>query len=480
MKVLTGLFNTESNANVPVKCTLRQFDVAYGDACITKMAIGEVFEKYGVELIPAIYASSSSAGVIEKATFDFIEAKFLNTLKENLDELDGIYIHLHGASEVEEIGSGEHHILRKMREIVGPYFPIMISCDPHGNLCKEYVESTNLIRSFRESPHVDTAATMQWVAGQMCEFLENRRNIHSVYRKLPLILGGEQTVSADEPVVSINHFMDELEKDERIWSASWHVGYIRHDSPVAGCGIVVVPMTENDQEYAEEIADKLAEYVWSKRREFHYTGRTAQPVEALEMCLEQTEKPAVLTDSGDNMTSGAAGWNTYVLRQVLKQKELKETVLFAGIVDPKAYERLAKLNVGEEASIRLGVDYDEYSKPVDLEVVVEGTGSVYVLHVADLVDDGGKCVHVNVKGTPIDILIQNTSVPFVTNAQFDLLGIDWKSYDLTVFKQGYIFPDYKKEASFYVMSLTGGTTPQDTASIKFKRIMRPMFPIDDI
>lgn len=102
------------------------------------------------------------------------------------------------------------------------------------------------------------------VAGQMCEFLENRRNIHSVYRKLPLILGGEQTVSADEPVASINRFMDELEKDERIWSASWHVGYIRHDSPVAGCGIVVVPMTEKDQEYAEEIADKLAEYVWLK------------------------------------------------------------------------------------------------------------------------------------------------------------------------------------------------------------------------
>ena len=61
-------------------------------------------------------------------------------------------------------------------------------------------------------------------------------------------------MSADEPVASINRFMDELEKDERIWSVSWHVGYIRHDSPVAGCGIVVVPMTEKDQEYAEEIA----------------------------------------------------------------------------------------------------------------------------------------------------------------------------------------------------------------------------------
>ena len=32
----------------------------------------------------------------------------------------------------------------------------------------------------------------------------------------------------------------------------------------------------------------------------------------------------------------------------------------------------------------------------------------------------------------------------------------------------------------YTSSLTGGATPQDTASIPFKRIQRPMFPIDEI
>ena len=30
------------------------------------------------------------------------------------------------------------------------------------------------------------------------------------------------------------------------------------------------------------------------------------------------------------------------------------------------------------------------------------------------------------------------------------------------------------------MSLTKGATPQDTASLEFKQIMRPMFPIDNI
>ena len=66
--------------------------------------------------------------------------------------------------------------------------------------------------------------------------------------------------------------MNELEQDPRILSCSWHVGYIRHDSDVAGCGIVVVPATEKDSAYAETVADQLAAYVWDRRHEFHYTG----------------------------------------------------------------------------------------------------------------------------------------------------------------------------------------------------------------
>ena len=58
--------------------------------------------------------------------------------------------------------------------------------------------------------------------------------------------------------------------------------------------------------------------------------------------------------------------------------------------------------------------------------------------------------------------------------------MDWNDYDITVVKQGYIFPELKEAAAFYVMSLTDGATPQNTAAIPFKRILRPMYPIDEI
>jgi microcystin degradation protein MlrC len=463
-----------------MKNEITNYVMAFGDDCVKKMHIGEVFTEAGIEVIPAVYADAGSSSVVKRAAFDYIESCFVNSVKEHLDEIDGIYLMLHGASEVEEIGSGDHHILKAIREIVGPYLPIAVACDPHGNLCREYVEEASVIRSYRESPHTDSIATMKKVAGMLCGLLKNRRNIHAVYRKLPLILGGEQSVSTDEPVKSINAYLDEMEKDPRILSASWHVGYIRHDSPVAGCGVVVVPNTEADQAYAEEAADRLAKYVWNRRHEFHYTGLTARPDEALKMALEFDGKPVFITDSGDNTTSGATGWNTFILRQVLAVKGLKKRFLFSNICDPETYKQLEKLEIGAEAQIRLGVNRDEMSRSVELDVVVKAKGKLrgYMMHPHDA--DYGNSVTVSVKGLPIDISVASTKQTMAEEHQFVGAGLNWDDYDVIVVKQGYIFPELKAKGRLSVMSLTDGATPQDTRIIPFRRIMRPMYPIDEI
>ena len=482
MKVLIGEFITESNENIPRKNEITAYDIAFGEECVHKMHVGDIFAQAGIEVIPAVYAVSGASGVIKRHTFDYMEACFIRTVEEHLNEIDGIYMMLHGASEVEGLGSGEHHILAEVRKRVGPYVPIYIACDPHGNLCKEYVESAQVVRSYRESPHTDSIQTRRIVAGMLCEALKKRENIHAVYRKLPLILGGEQSVSADEPVKSINQYMDEMEKDPRICSASWHVGYIRHDTPVAGCGIVVTPATAADQEYAEQAADALAAYVWDKRHEFHYTGLTAEPDKALEMAMAQEKGPVFITDSGDNVTSGATGWNTYILRQVLALKDTDKTFLFASICDPQCCRGLMEAEIGEERHITLGVGHDELSAPVELDVTVKSKGEIVRSGTtgSTIMKVFGHCVTAHVKETGIDIVVADSEKTFSAKIIYDRAHVDWNDYDITVVKQGYIFPELKEAAAFYVMSLTGGATPQNTKKLQFKRIQRPMYPIDEI
>ena len=451
-----------------------------GEDCLRKNKVSDVFNQAGIEMIPALYANAAGAGVIERKAFEYIENNFLTAVREHLHELDGIYLHLHGASTVEELGSGDHHILKKIRELTGPYLPIAVVCDPHGNLTQEYVEACTILRSYREIPHTDADETKRKVAQLLCDLLKKRQNIHAVYRKLPLILGGEQSVSADEPVRSINRYMDELEQDPRILSCSWHVGYLRHDCPEAGCGIVVVPASGKDQVYAETIADQLAEYVWQRRHEFHYTGLTAKPQEALRMALEFDGKPVFLTDSGDNVTSGASGWNTRVLRQFLAVDHLQKRVLFASICDPNAVNQLQDHTVGERAVFNLGMNADAHSESVTLKGTIIAKGPLMGNLWSGRQRVWGQTVTVRLETKPIDVLIASKNNTLCEQHQYEAAGVDWDDYDVIVVKQGYIFPELKAKGKLCVMALTDGATPQDTTSIPFKQIQRPMFPIDQI
>ena len=112
MKVLIGHFTTESNANIPLKNTIKNYELAFGDEVIARMKVKEVFERNNIEIIPIVYAGGGPSGVIEKNTFEYIESIFINCVKQHLHEIDGIYLWLHGASYVEEIGSGDHHIIK--------------------------------------------------------------------------------------------------------------------------------------------------------------------------------------------------------------------------------------------------------------------------------------------------------------------------------------------------------------------------------
>ena len=486
MKVLVAQYIAESNEHIPHMTDIDGFDLRFGAEATSQMNLGSVFEDAGIEVIQSVYANGFAGGVVKRSAFDYIEGRLLEDVRQHIHEIDGMMLHLHGAGEVEGLGSSEHHILREVRKIVGPYMPIVVPCDPHGNLCQSYVDDATVIRSYRESPHTDLADTVKRCCAILVELLTHRQNIRPAYRKLPLILGGEQSVSTDEPVRSINAFMDEMEKDPRILSASWHVGYIRHDTDVAGCGVIVVPATGADQEYAEEKADELARFVWERRHEFHYTGLTQEPDEALATALSCTQGTAFLTDSGDNVTSGAVGANTWVLRQVLAEpKAAGKKVLFGDIIDPDAVAALAGKQAGDTCHLSLGMGLDALSTPVEMDVRVRSRGRLEGF--LGYEGDYGEGVLVSIEGLDdrsIDIVIAEASHPFVEMHQFEAIGAVCSEYDLVVVKQGYIFPEPKQLAeesgALAVMSLTEGATYQNTAKLPLKRIMRPMFPMDDI
>ena len=407
MKVLIASFTSESNAAVRQLCTIDRYILKYGKDVEDAHGITGIFEDAGIETIPVFYAMGHAAGLVDPEAFSFIKDQILKGVREHLNEIDGIYLHLHGASGVKGLpeSSGDHVILREVRRLVGNYLPIAVVMDPHGNVTEEFCRYANIVRCYRQSPHTDNIETHQIVARKLIELMKNRAamgDIHPAIHKLPLMLGGERCVSADEPLRTINQKLDELEKDPHVLSDSYHVGYLRHDDDKAGAAVVVVPRTEADYEYCQKKADELAAWVWDHRRDFHFTGIADEPDASLKRCLE-AKGMCVLTDSGDNMTSGARGFNTYVLRQCLSISDYGDKkILLCPIYDPKANALLASHQVGDTVEFDLGVNEDELSAPVHIRGAVTAYGEQ---HNPNETDNMGPAITVQAEGKPVSVTV---------------------------------------------------------------------------
>ena len=481
MRVLIGGFVAECNGFVKKDAEIEDFNIDRGEAVADRLYIRELAAEKQVELVPALYASAAGVGRVSADAFDYILKQFIHEAKEHAHDVDGMFFFFHRASNVVDLegGSGDHALVREIRRIVGPYMPIAMVMDPHGNLSQEQADNCNIIRTFRHSPHTDRAQAHQKVFTCLVDLLSHRRLIHPVYRKVPIMLGGERCVSTDEPLVSINKLLDEIEADPRIMCCSYHIGYLRHDSDKCGASVIVVPNTPKDKEYAEQKADEIYKFVMARRHEFHFTGYADDPEPALEAMLKAPEGPVFLTDSGDNVTAGAPGSNTTVLKQVLALKDYHgKNILFAGITDKSLYDRfLSAKKPGDHVEFEVGAEIDELSAKVPLKGTILSFGDLH-RHYHDETVVGG-CATIKLDDIPVTVNIGNSPVSFAEREQYEWAGIDMDQYSLIIVKQGYLYPQLKAMAKNYVMSLTKGACYQRTETFDFKCIMRPMYPYDD-
>lgn len=479
MKVFAGFFNSESNEHTAKKMEKRNFHFYEGEECIERMGVRPIFDAHDIQLIPGLYANGHPGGLITRDAFEFILRRFIADIKAHLAEIDGIYLYLHGASKVEGLDeiSGEHVILKEIRKITGPYLPIAVVMDPHGNVTEEFAEHVNILRCYRHSPHTDIQETFDRVAELLCGYLIDRRHpAKPVICKLPIMVGGERSVSTDEPVRSINALLDEAEKQENILSASFHVGYVRHDSDKLGCAVVVVPKDEGDAS-AASVCRSLAEEVIMRRHQFHYHGNYGSTEEVLEEALTTDLRPIFLTDSGDNCGAGSDGYSTFLLRRLLEKNCQKKT-LVAGIIDEEAFDWLRLKKAGDHVSFELGMAVNKLSEGVPVSGKIVSFGVVHKDY-QDNPDIGG-VVAVALDDFPITVVVQGESVSFTELEQFEAANIDPSAYDIIVVKQGYISPDFDAFGAKAIMALTDGPTNQQTENLVFRQIKRPMFPYDEL
>lgn len=456
-KIFVASLRQETNSFSPVKTTLRDFDIHKGESMLNTISCTSFFRKAGFEIIPSISAYSLPSGTVEKKSFTYLKNQIIDSMPDD-GSVDGIWLYLHGAMNVEKVGSGEAVLVSEIRKKAGESIPIAVALDFHANNTKALTDSANIIYGYRTAPHVDQHETQLRTAELLTECIDNNILPKPVMVRPPLLFPGEMVTTGIEPAKSLIKELDVIESHPDILCASVFSGMPWVDAPNSGASIVVTGIGSNEKASSE--AKRLAEMFWDCRNKFRFEEEAAKPESAIKKAVLSKEYPVFISDSGDNVTAGAFGDSTYLLNLLIKEEA--EDTLVAGITDSRTVEMCRKMERGSNINITLGSKLNKHSKPVKIKARLKrkNMGSVVI----------------STEG--IDVIVTAKREAFTSPSKIKDFGVDPFDYKIIVVKLGYLFDDLRKISKRSIMALTPGSSSLDLSNIKYRKLKRPVYPLD--
>jgi len=248
---------------------------------------------------------------------------------------------------------------------------------------------------------------------------------------------------------------------------------------IAEMGCSVVSVTNGDPRIAQQQADTLARRLWDNKKAFE-TELTSVP-DAIRAALNMQGGPVVLSESSDSTGSGSPGDSTGVLKHLIRAPLTGPSAIF--LVDPAAVASAIEAGVGSTLTMKIGGAFDKkHSKPVKV------TGNV------KLISDGrwvarargyntgittcmGRSVVLEVG--QVQILIAERSAMTVDPELFRSHGIDPIYCKIVVVKSPNGFrAAYEPIARALFVVDTPGVSTANLKTLPFKRIPRPIYPLD--
>ncbi|MCB0548172.1 MAG: MlrC C-terminal domain-containing protein, partial [Phaeodactylibacter sp.] len=151
------------------------------------------------------------------------------------------------------------------------------------------------------------------------------------------------------------------------------------------------------------------------------------------------------------------------------QTESGPSLIYASLPGPELVEKAVEVGVAGivEAFAGAAVD-DRYAPPIKL------TGKVEAIEHGDEHAE----TEVVVKVGSVHVIVTKKRKPYHHEADFTRLGLNPRETDIVVVKIGYLVPELYDMRADWIMALTPGGVDQDLERLDYKRIKRPMFPLD--
>jgi microcystin degradation protein MlrC len=486
MRIAVGGFMHESNTFAPLPADLNRFregSLTYGDAVIpvwqeAHHEVGGFIEgaaRFGYEAVPIAMAWATPAGPVSDEFFDHFTQALVTGCQ--LARADGVLLALHGAMVTPKHPDADAETLRRVRAAIGPNTPLAVSLDFHGNVSPQMAETANVLVGYQTYPHIDQRQRGLVAAELLTRAVRGEVRPVCHVAKPPMLLNLLGQDTAREPMAGLMRLAREMEKQPGILSVSLMAGFPYADVPEMGASVIAV--ADGNRSHAKAAADELANAMWTVREQLNVVS--PQPEEAVREALAGTKLPALLIDLGDNIGGGSAGDGTVLLAELLKQHA---TGFVVPIFAPGAVAQAKDVGVGGAVEVTVGGSTGPLHGP---PVTVRGT--VRSLHDGKWVEaearHGGRRLNDQGHTAVLDLadgnlLVLNTlRTPPFSLGQLTSLGIAPKMARAIVVKAAVAYKAaYAPVGGTIIEVDTPGLTAINAARFEYKRIRRPMYPLD--
>lgn len=424
----------------------------------------------GWEVIQSLHAFANPAGPTMRRDYELMRDRILDDLQQ-AGPVDAVLLYLHGAMVADGYDDCEGDLVSRIRQQVGTGTKIGVELDLHGHVDETIVGAADIIVIYKTYPHIDHNERAEDVFA-----LIRRQLAGEIDPKMALFdcrSMGLFPTTMEGPMIEFSSAIIEAEGKDKILSLSLNHGFPWADVPLAGAKMLAI--ADGDISAAEAAAKKYGEWFYRIRKEA--TLPFTPFAEAMAEARIKGDKPLLIADTADQIGSGAPGDTTYVLKAFIDAGIRNAAV--APLWDPMAVNICFQVGVGAKLRLRIGGKYEPYSGPpldADAEVLFLKRNA-YQDHLPGERIDIGDVAVVRVEG--IEVLLTTLRSNLFSLSLLTLHGISFDDKQVVSIKNLYkhkdLFVDNTRKQLFVA---TPGTSNPDWSALPFKRLPRPMWPLD--
>jgi microcystin degradation protein MlrC len=425
-----------------------------------------------VETVPIVRGTAQSGGRLTMEAFDFFDAKVRSGLL-GAGAVDGVVMLLHGAASAADLDDVEGALLDSVRAVVGPTVPVAVMLDHHANVTARMIRNADIVMGFRTQPH-DQFETARDLTRLAVRLFDGEVAPTLAWRKLRMMTHQEQYLTSRGPMKALFDRARAMESDPRVLTVSPFPMQCWLDAEEGGWSVVAV--TNDEPALAEGLVEELAELAWSLRDEFQQTESVAVD-DAVTMTDARSAGTVLLSDTGDSVLGGSGGDSTTILAAILRADARGRALV--PMIDPIGARQLAAAGVGATLTVSLGGRSSPLFTPIEVtgEVRAIGDGQVGAVDLPQGRINMGCCAAFDTG--PVTILVTEfAGAAGIHPAAYRHVGVEPADHRMIVMKTASNFQYMAPFTSDVVRVATPGPTQSDLAGLPWRRVPRPIFPLD--